>query len=142
LAASLIRSSATNVAPILVGGALMVIAIAAGIIIVLLMKSNSFDATESAVAQLGAQSDMDKSLNERFAQFCENYGLTGKESEVIQPYSQGRSVRYISSELHVSESTVRTHLQRVYLKLDIHNRQELLDGIAEYSKNVPENENL
>jgi len=53
------------------------------------------------------------------------------ESEAVQLYSQGRSVRSISSKLFISESTARTYIQRVYTKLEIHNRQELLDLLDE-----------
>lgn len=33
----------------------------------------------------------------------------------------------IAEELVVSENTIRTHMRRLYAKLDIHKKQELLD---------------
>lgn len=40
---------------------------------------------------------------------------------------QGRSVNRIAEQLVVSPNTVKTHRNRLYAKLDVHDRQELLD---------------
>lgn len=49
---------------------------------------------------------------------------------VMTMFAQGRSALYIAEELCISESTVRTHIRRIYSKLDIHSRQELIDAVA------------
>ena len=48
----------------------------------------------------------------------------------MQYLCKGRSRPYIAETLYLSENTVRTHSRRIYAKLDIHNRQELLDLVS------------
>jgi DNA-binding CsgD family transcriptional regulator len=52
-------------------------------------------------------------------------GLGAAESRVARLAAEGYTVLNISARLGVSESTVRTHLRRVYLKLGVHGRAEL-----------------
>lgn len=118
-------------ASLLVSGALMVIAIVAGALIVFLMKKMNFDLEEKL---LNSEST-DFGDEKNFERFCADYGLSQKESEVIRLYSQGRNVRNISAKLYLSQSTIKTYIQRVYTKLDIHSKQELLDAIDESSRN-------
>ena len=62
----------------------------------------------------------------------ERFGLSERELEVLEPLSQGRSKAYIADMLFISENTVRAHVKRIYAKLDVHNRQELLDRLGPY----------
>lgn len=48
--------------------------------------------------------------------------LSDREVEVIRLLAQGRSNREIASDLFLSEATVKTHLVRIYRKLDSTNR--------------------
>ena len=57
------------------------------------------------------------------------YSFTVREIEIISLLNDGRSVPFIAQELLISTSTVRTHVQNIYRKLDVHNRQEFLDVI-------------
>lgn len=57
------------------------------------------------------------------------YGLTEREADVLLEFAKGRSTAYIAEKDCVSESTVKTHVRHFYVKLDVHNRQELLDLI-------------
>lgn len=52
-------------------------------------------------------------------------GLGPVASRVASLAAEGWAVLNIASVLGVSESTVRTHLRRVYVKLGVHNRAEL-----------------
>ena len=52
-------------------------------------------------------------------------GLGAVESEVAQLAADGYAVLNIATRLGISENTVRTHLQRVYVKLGVHGRAEL-----------------
>lgn len=49
-------------------------------------------------------------------------GLTRREAEVTAMMAEGASNRRISEQLRISEGTVRKHVDRVFLKLDVHNR--------------------
>jgi DNA-binding NarL/FixJ family response regulator len=65
---------------------------------------------------------------------CELIGqqhkLSAREIEIFQYLCKGRSKPYIAETLYLSENTIRTYTRRIYVKLDVHNRQELLDLIS------------
>jgi PAS domain S-box-containing protein len=48
--------------------------------------------------------------------------LTPRELEVLQLVASGGSRSQVAERLHVSESTVKTHLEHIYAKLDAHDR--------------------
>ncbi len=52
--------------------------------------------------------------------------LTQKEQEVMCRLARGESTAAVATGLGVSVSTVRTHLQHLYVKLDVHSRLELV----------------
>lgn len=54
-------------------------------------------------------------------------GLTVRETEVMTLLARGRSIPYIAETLYLTENTVKTYRQRIYAKLEIHSRQDLLD---------------
>lgn len=53
----------------------------------------------------------------------EQYRLSARETEVMEYIARG----YTAEELIVSENTIRTHSKRIYAKLDVHKKQELID---------------
>ena len=61
----------------------------------------------------------------------EAHGLSTRETEVMELIARGNSMAAIAERLVISENTVRTHAKRIYTKLDIHRRQELLDMLHE-----------
>lgn len=58
-------------------------------------------------------------------------GLTKRETEVTALLLEGRSLRIVQQELFISEGTARTHTKRIYEKLGIHSKQELIDYFKE-----------
>ena len=44
----------------------------------------------------------------------------------------GNTVARIAEQLFISENTVRTHTKRIYTKLDVHKKQELIDLVAQF----------
>lgn len=64
----------------------------------------------------------------------QQYGLTGREVEVLTLYALGHTQARVSEELQLSVNTVHTHIKRIYEKTDLHSRQEILDYIAEYGQ--------
>lgn len=62
-------------------------------------------------------------------ELAEKYALSAREIEVVMLLSKGRSAPYIAETLYLSENTVKTYTKRIYQKLDVHNKQELINLI-------------
>lgn len=73
-----------------------------------------------AVDEAAAREERCQLLEERF-------GLSRREIEIMDLFAQGRSANWIADALVISKNTVRSHLRAIYMKLDVHTRQELLD---------------
>ncbi len=56
----------------------------------------------------------------------EEYGLSEREAQVADLIVRGNTVPRIAEQLYISENTVRTHSKRIYSKLGIHKKQELI----------------
>lgn len=54
-------------------------------------------------------------------------GLSPREIEVVELLIKGNSVAAISRKLFISENTTRGHTKNIYVKLNVHSRQELID---------------
>jgi LuxR family maltose regulon positive regulatory protein len=52
--------------------------------------------------------------------------LSGREHEILQLVAAGKSNRRIATELFVSVGTVKTHINHLYRKLDVHSRTQAL----------------
>lgn len=63
---------------------------------------------------------------------AEEYLLTERETDVLLLLARGRDVPTIAKQLFISENTVRTHTKNIYVKLDVHSKQGLLDSIEAY----------
>jgi DNA-binding CsgD family transcriptional regulator len=63
--------------------------------------------------------------------FAEEFGLTNRELEVFGLVAQGRSNARIQEELYISAGTVSTHINHIYRKCGVSNKQDLLDIIQE-----------
>ena len=50
--------------------------------------------------------------------------LTKREVQVLWQMAQGKSSKEISNALYISNATVRTHIQRILNKLEVHSRLE------------------
>lgn len=62
---------------------------------------------------------------------AEEHGISGRALEVMLLLAQGRTATRIEQELYISRGTVNTYSHRLYQKLGVHSRQELLDLIYE-----------
>jgi DNA-binding CsgD family transcriptional regulator/lipoprotein signal peptidase len=84
---------------------------------------NTPQVTERQVEQI------DSAITERCLRVADKSGLTERETEILAYLAKGRDGVFIARQLVVSPNTVKTHIRHIYAKLDIHNRQELLDLI-------------
>lgn len=65
-------------------------------------------------------------LSKRCRQLAELYSLSSRETEVMELIARGHTGPAIADMLFISENTMRTHSKRIYAKLGIHKKQELL----------------
>lgn len=63
-----------------------------------------------------------------------DYKLSKREAEILPYALRGRTSERIAQELSISRSTVDTHLRRIYAKVGVHSRQELIDLGEKVSK--------
>ena len=63
---------------------------------------------------------------EEWAEISSSLKLSSRESEIVHQLVLGSAELAIASDLGCSPSTVRTHLDRIYRKLGLHCRSELL----------------
>lgn len=68
-----------------------------------------------------------------FDAFCDTYGLSAREREVVMQSIHGYSMENIGQHLGISRDTVKTHLQRAYRKAGIGGKQGLVEAIDRYS---------
>lgn len=70
-----------------------------------------------------------------FASTCkalaDRYGLTPRETEILELVAQGRSIPYVQETLNIARGTAVTHMSHIYQKMGIHDRQELIDLVLD-----------
>ncbi len=64
--------------------------------------------------------------DEQIQSFCDIYKLSKREKDILIYLLQGRSAPYIAETEYISLNTVRTHMKRIYTKVGVHKREELL----------------
>ena len=71
-------------------------------------------------------------LSVKCVAIARDYGLTNREFDVLVRLAHGRSGAFIAEELTLSENTVKGHTKRLYAKLGVHTRQELINLAEQY----------
>lgn len=59
------------------------------------------------------------------------YGLTNREQEILSMLARGRNGKFIEDFYTISYNTVKTHVKHIYMKLDVHSQQELIDLVED-----------
>lgn len=62
--------------------------------------------------------------------------LTKREREIVHCISQGRSNREIAEMVHLSETTVKHHLLKIFTKLNVVSRAQLTSQLAAHAARV------
>jgi DNA-binding NarL/FixJ family response regulator len=94
----------------------------------LVLKTSSADSVLRAIRHCAAAPDsftatgLFGALSRRAAAADSKPALTPRETDVLLRLIDGDSVSSVGRRLHLSESTVKTHVARTYKKLGAHNR--------------------
>jgi DNA-binding NarL/FixJ family response regulator len=94
----------------------------------LVLKSSSSDEVLDAIRRSASAPDaftatgLGAALRRRDTVAAAKPVLTPRETEVLMRLVDGDSVATVAKQLYMSESTVKTHVARVYEKLGAHNR--------------------
>lgn len=59
-------------------------------------------------------------------QLAKETDLTEREAQIAELLQRGRTYKMIADELFLSENTVKTHVKKVYSKLDVRSKAELI----------------
>lgn len=97
-------------------------AVTAGI---LEIDDNAQEQIDRATSSIAATTTIEDSC----AKIAERYGLTCRETEILEHLAKGKYAPQISEELYLSKATVRTHTYNIYKKMNVHTRAELLVAI-------------
>lgn len=63
-------------------------------------------------------------------------GITKRELDVLMLLARGKTRKEISAELHLSEETIKTHAGKIYQKLSVHSKRELIEVIEQRAKSL------
>lgn len=62
--------------------------------------------------------------------------LSDRERELLLELSRNRTPQEIASQLSITVSTVRTHTHKIYVKLDVHSRDQLISLVRDAFDNL------
>ena len=100
-----------------------------------LLKKNISDHLPEAISQvLQGEAPMSRgiarmiiqSMQESVKPVANNYNLTQREKEILTHLSKGNSYKMIAADLFISIDTVRTHIKKIYEKLQVHSQGEAI----------------
>lgn len=100
-------------------GAIALIFLSAGVLVGILHKSRASKANTIKIS-MGDKLEQDtymESIND----------LTARENEVLNLIAQGLTNAEISEKLFISLNTTKSHIQKIYSKLDVKNRTQALN---------------
>lgn len=72
------------------------------------------------------------SIEERCLVIGAQHELTEREKEIFSMLARGRNGSFIQEHYVISRNTVKTHVKRIYKKLDVHSQQELIDLVEKW----------
>ncbi len=87
-----------------------------------------FELSTAALASDAAAAAPTPSREELLDQFARTHGLSARESEVAKLILRGNRPDEIANGLYLSINTVRRHTQNIYVKVEVHSREELFEA--------------
>lgn len=71
---------------------------------------------------------------EQLVEFCEYYGLTERETEILRLILEGKTNQELSRELYITVGTVKAHVHSIFGKLEVTRRSQLMTMFMNYGK--------
>jgi DNA-binding CsgD family transcriptional regulator len=68
--------------------------------------------------------------------FIEKFGISKRESEIVDEIICGRTNKEISDRLFISIQTVKDHIHNIYLKTEVKNRVQLTNLIRQFENQI------
>ncbi len=78
-------------------------------------------------AEIKSEADSIEQKNKK-----DSFELSQREIEVLEKVKQGKDYKKIADELFISPSTVRKHLENIYLKLQVHNKMQAVQKAIQH----------
>jgi len=76
--------------------------------------------------------EISENIEKKLDKFCEKFGISQREKEIIQQVMIGKSNKEIEKILFISHNTVKNHLYNVYQKVNAGSRSELIHLINRF----------
>lgn len=111
-------------APFVLFGSTLLLILAISYAMARLVSARKEDEMHDRLAQTRAER-----LQAVFDQLATEFGLSGREQEVLTMLADGYTRTYIRETLGISDGTAKAHIAHVYAKLDVHRKDDLLDLI-------------
>ncbi|MDR2197037.1 MAG: helix-turn-helix transcriptional regulator [Coriobacteriales bacterium] len=89
--------------------------------------------------RLGTAEYLSLAMNSACEKLAVEFSLSDREKEVLLLLIRGRTRRYVSEQLNVSEETAKSHTGRIYAKLSVHSHTELVNLVEHYADSFTEN---
>ena len=100
--------------------------------------------SKDAVVAVAAEQDFEQQqevrgrVGARVEEWAIEHGLTARESQVLVQLARGWSANAIAADLGITQNTAWAHIKRIYVKLDVHSKQELIEYIEREVIDRPE----
>lgn len=76
--------------------------------------------------------EISENMEKKLDKFCEKFGISQREKEIIQQVMTGKSNKEIERILFISHNTVKNHIYNVYQKVNAGSRSELIHLINRF----------
>lgn len=101
------------------------------LILAIVVASATLISRRHALSLSMEKGESETSINHSIGKICEkissDYGLSKRESEVLFYLVQGWTQNKIAEDLFIAPSTVKVHVKRIYERIGIHSKTQLLD---------------
>jgi DNA-binding CsgD family transcriptional regulator len=93
-------------------------------------------------ARLNTAEYLSQAMTSACEKLVSEFALTDREREILLLLMRGRTRRYISEQLYISEETAKSHTGKVYAKLSVHSHTELINLVERYANSFAANQEV